>query len=107
MMLANLRSWFAGNAFQGQGVVFKLLRFLNLMEDKAVKFSLTGAQMWVTTILNIHTQMVSNDHITMGIAAATNGGAMIAHGVKRIQILKTGGNSDGNDGPPPWTGEGT
>ena len=102
-MFASLKSWLSGNAFQGNGIVFKVLRFLNLMEDKAVKFSLTGAQMWTTTILNIHTQIVSHDHITMGIAAATNGGAMIAHGVKRQQIINS--SQPETTELPPWTGE--
>ena len=105
-----MKSWLTGNAFEGQGFVFKLLRFLNLMEDKAVKFSLTGAQMWATTILNIHTQIVAHDHITQGIVAAVNGGAMVAHGIKRGQTIADPNNpqnqsGDEPDALPPWTGE--
>lgn len=113
-MIKTITGWLTGNAFQGQGIVFKSLRFLNLMEDAAVKFSLTGAQMWATTILNIHTQIVSHDHVMAGMAMGSNGLAMAAHAVKRGQLLNAKG-TDGighnggppldDDAPPPWTGE--
>lgn len=105
MKFAIIKSWFTGNAFQGQGFVFKTLRFLNLMEDKAVKFSLTGAQMWATTVMDIHTQVVSHDHIAMGIAAGTNGMAMVAHGFKRGQEMKNA-SAPVAQSDPPWKGEG-
>lgn len=104
-----LRAWFSGNAFQGQGIVFKSMRFLHLMETDAVVLSLTGLQMWATTILNIQMQIASHDHISQGIAAATNATAMAAHGVKRSQMLNAKDDSDtvAPDGPPPWQGEDT
>lgn len=113
-MWKKLKTWFSGNAFEGQGIVFKVLRFMNLMEDKAVKFSLNGMQLWATTILNIHTQIVSHDHITMGIAAASNATAIAAHTVKRAQMLNDAQKTaklEQTDLPiqgpilPPWTGE--
>ena len=104
-----IKSWTEGNAFKGQGFVFKLMRFLHLMEQDTVQLSLTGLQMWATTWLNIQTQIATHDHITMGIAAATNGGAMIAHAVDRKQRLAAGASAQddviADDGPPPWQGE--
>lgn len=108
--MGKLKAWFSGNAFQGTGIVFKVLRFLHLMESDVVQLSLTGLQMWSTTILNIQMQIASHDHISQAIAAGSNATAMVAHGVKRGQILKADAGDDDTvapDGPPPWTGETT
>ena len=99
------KSWLSGNAFKGQGIVFKLLRFLHLMENDAVVFSLTGAQLWATTILNIHTQIVSHDHILMGMTMGSNAIAMGAHAVKRSQLINTNSDDTPDEPDPPWKGE--
>lgn len=82
----------------------KVLDFLHLMEDNMTRLSLTGGQMWVTTILNIHTQIVSHDHIVQGMAMTTNFGAMVAHGFKRGQTLNAS-EQTADEGDPPWKGE--
>jgi uncharacterized membrane protein YcjF (UPF0283 family) len=81
----------------------KGLDFLHLMEDNMTRLSLTGAQMWVTTVLNIHTQIVSHDHVLQGMTLASNATAMVAHGAKRSQTLKADQEPDEPD--PPWKGE--
>lgn len=81
--------------------VTKVLDFLHLMEDNMTRLSLTGAQMWLTTALNMHTQLVSHDHIVQGMAMTTNFGAMVAHGYKRGQTL----TAEPADPEPPWKGE--
>lgn len=74
----------------------KMLRFLHLVEDDVVRFSLTGIQMWVTTINNVvHLQMVHD--VASGASAALSAGINIAaaafHHAKRGQMLNA------KDGP--------
>ena len=106
-MFAAFKSWFRGNAFEGQGVVFKLLRFLNLVEDKAVKLSLSGLQMWAATMSAIWEQWQHADHVSQAISAGTAMGAAGFHAVKRAQTITDPNNPQNtpDEGLPPWTGE--
>lgn len=98
--------WLRGPAFTGNGIGFKILRFLNLIEDKAVKLSLTGLQMWATTINNIWVLWSTHDHVMQGIAMAANGAAMVAHGVKRQQTISDLNNPQNLPADyRPWEGE--
>ncbi|MDE2020087.1 MAG: hypothetical protein KGJ13_07115 [Patescibacteria group bacterium] len=99
-------SWLHGQAFAGSGIGFKIIRFLNLLEDKSVKLSLTGFQMWATTINNVWVLWSTHDHVTQGMAMAANGAAMVAHGVKRQQVIGDPNNPQNLPaGSEPWVGE--
>lgn len=76
--------------FDGTRWYFKLARFLNLLEDEVVKVSLTGLTMWATTINNISQLTMSHDALQVGGSILANATALVAHGVKRGQILKAG-----------------
>lgn len=61
----------------------RMLRLLGLLEDGAVKLSMTGVSMWVTTLQNVHAISFGSDKVTMAFSAASNFGAGAMHILKR------------------------
>lgn len=71
--------------FDGARPWIKWLRFLHLIEDDAVRLSLSGLQLWATTLNNFHAIAFSHDQVQMFYASVAHIGGMIGHAVKRWQ----------------------
>ena len=69
--------------FDGKRLPLKALRFLNLLEDGAVKLSLTGIMLWWTTLNNIHAQAIAHDVTTQAFALGGNIVGLAGHVMKR------------------------
>lgn len=74
--------------FDGTRWWMKLARFLNLLEDDMVKISHTGIAMWGTTLNNLSQLIFSHDPLSIGGGILANASVLVAHTVKRGQILK-------------------
>lgn len=64
-------------------------RFLHLVEDDLAHISLTGISTWITTYGTWHATVASNpDWHTQAAAVGANATALVAHTIKRGQMMR-------------------